>query len=68
MPTIQGYVQGALRKNELIASFIEHFKENRENIIRVCFQFYIPKSSQEVCFILSLLYGTIYRVLYKRSN
>ena len=33
MSAIQGYVQGALRKKELIASFEEHFKENHENKI-----------------------------------
>ena len=60
--TIQGCVQGALQKKELIASFVEHFKENRENIVSICFQFYIPKSIQERCFILSLLSGTMYRV------
>ena len=37
MSTIQDYVQGALRKKELIASFVDHFKENGENIINVCF-------------------------------
>ena len=34
------------------------YKENHENIICVCFQFYIPK----------LLYGTIHRALYERSH
>ena len=47
------------RKKELIPSFLEHFKENEENTISVCFQFYIPKLTQERCFILSLLYGTM---------
>ena len=65
---MQGSVQGALRKNKLIASFVEHFKENHENTISVYFQFYIPKLSQETCFILSLLYATINRVLYERSH
>ena len=38
------------------------YKENYENIRSVCFQFYIAKLSQETCFILSLLYGTINKV------
>ena len=41
---MQGYVQGTLRKNKLIASFVEHLKENHENITSVYFQFYIAKS------------------------
>ena len=53
---MQGYVQDALRKKELIASFVDHFKKNHENTISVSFQFYIPKLSQERCFVLSLLY------------
>ena len=121
LSTIKGYVQGALRKKQLIVSFVKHFtendenticivfqfcnqklslegcfkpyvyytrlctgcstkeqtdsffrralyKENHENIICVCFHFYISKLSQETCFILSLLYGTINRVLYERSH
>ena len=119
--TIKEYAQGALRKKQLLVSFVKHFpendenticivfqfynekislegcckpyvyytrlctgrstkeetdsffrralyKENHENIIGVCFQFYILKLSQETCFILSLLYGTINRVLYERSH
>ena len=42
MSTIQDCVPGALRKKELIASFVEHFKENHENTISVYFQFCIP--------------------------
>ena len=40
-------------------SFVEHFKENHEFIISVCFQFYILKFSKERCLILSPLYGTV---------
>ena len=63
----KGYVyyiklsQGALRKKQLIASFVEPFEENHENLISGCFQFYIPKLIQESCFILYLLYETMYR-------
>ena len=39
---------------------MEHFKENYENIISLYFQNYIAKSSQETCFILSLIYETSY--------
>ena len=111
LSTIQDYVQGALRKKQLIVSFVkhftendgnticivfqfhnpklrqegcfkpcvyytrlgrgrstkehnvsevEHFQENHENIISIYFQNYIAKSSQETCFILSLIYGTSY--------
>ena len=54
-------LQGALRKKQLITSFVEHFEENHANLINGCFQFYIPKLSQERCFILYLLYKTISR-------
>ena len=53
-------LQGALRKKRLIASFVEHFEENHENLISGCFQFYILKLSQERCCILYLLYETMY--------
>ena len=51
-----------------IASFVKHFKENPQDTVRLCFQLYIPKLVFERCFILSLQYGTIYRVLYERSS
>ena len=41
MFAMQGYVLGAIRKKELITSFVEHFKEDHENTISVCF--HIPK-------------------------
>ena len=47
MSTKQGYVQGALRKKELIAYFVQYFIETHENTKSVCFQSYIPKLSQE---------------------
>ena len=34
---ILAYLQGALRKKQLTASFLEHFKENHENLICVYF-------------------------------
>ena len=40
---IQGYVQGALWKKELITSFVQQFQENHENTISLCFESYIPK-------------------------
>ena len=48
--TIQDYVQGALRKKQLIASFVKHFTENDGNTICIAFQFHNPKLRQEVCF------------------
>ena len=54
-------LQNALWKKQLIASFVEHFEENHKNLISGCFQFYIPKLSQERCFIPYLLYETMYR-------
>ena len=54
-------LQGALRNKQLIASFVEDFDENHENLIRDCLQFYIPKLSQERCFILYLICETMYR-------
>ena len=38
--TIKGYVQGALRKMQLILSFVKHFTENDENVVCIVFQFY----------------------------
>ena len=92
--TIKRFVQGALRKKQLIASFVRLFTENdgrlctvcstkeqtnsffrralckekNENIMSVCFQFCISKLSQETCFILSLLYGTINKMLYEKRH
>ena len=43
-------------KEQLRASFVEHFKENHENIASVYFQFYNPKLIQEKCYIFSLYY------------
>ena len=54
-------LQGALRKKQLIASFVEHFEVNHENLISGCFRFYIPKLSPERCFVFYLLYETICR-------
>ena len=34
---VLAYVDGALRKKQLTASFVEHFKENYKNIIYVYF-------------------------------
>ena len=54
-------LQDALRKKQLITTFVEHFEENHENLVSGCFQFYIPKLSQQRCFIPYLLYDTMYR-------
>ena len=43
--TIKGYVQGTLRKKQLIVSFLKHFTENDENTICIVFQFQNPKLS-----------------------
>ena len=48
--TIQDYVQGALRKKQLIASFVKHFTENDGYTICIVFQFHNPKLRQEGCF------------------
>ena len=50
LSTIQDYVQGALRKKQLIGSFVKHFTENDENTICIGFQFHNPKLRQEGCF------------------
>ena len=52
---------------QLIASFVEHFIKKIMKT-SVCFQFYISKLSQETCFIRSLLYGIINRVLYEKRH
>ena len=45
MSTMQGSAQDVLRKDKLIAFFVEHFKGNHVNVKSVCFQFYNPKLS-----------------------
>ena len=45
--TIQDYVQGALRKKQLIASFVKHFTENDGITTCTVFQFHNPKLRQE---------------------
>ena len=37
LTAILAYLQGALRKKQLTASLVEHFKENHENTICVFF-------------------------------
>ena len=44
------YIKGALRKQQVIASFVEHFEENHEHLVSGCFQFYIFKLNTS-CFI-----------------
>ena len=46
MSTLQGYLKGALRKKQLIASIIEQFKLNLENTRCIDFQFHVAKLSQ----------------------
>ena len=50
LSTIQDYVQDALRKKQLIASFVKHFTENDGNTICIVFQFHNPNLRQEGCF------------------
>ena len=40
-------MQGALRKKQLIVSFVKHFTENDINTICIAFQFYNQKLSLE---------------------
>ena len=47
LSTIQDYVQGALRKKQLIASIVKHFTENDGNTICIIFLFHNPKLRQE---------------------
>ena len=47
LSTIQDYVQGALRKKQLIASLVKHFPENDGNTTCIVFQFHNPKLRQE---------------------
>ena len=37
VPATQGYVQGALRKKRLIASFVEHLMESQGNNLSIIF-------------------------------
>ena len=50
LSTIQDDVQGALRKKQLIASFVKHFTENDGNTICIVFQFHNPNLRQGGCF------------------
>ena len=45
MPVLQGYLKGALWIKQLIASFVEQFKLNLENIRCIYFQFHVAKGS-----------------------
>ena len=60
MSVLQGYLKTALRKKQLIASFIEQFKLNLENKSFIDFQFYVAKLSQQRCFIQSDYYTRLY--------
>ena len=57
MSALQGYVKGALRRKQLIASFVEQFKLNLENERCLEFQFHVAKLSQYRCF-MQLFYYT----------
>ena len=50
LSTTQYYVQGALRKKQLISSFVKYFTENDGNTICIVFQFHNRKLRQEGCF------------------
>ena len=59
---IQDYLQGALRKKQLIASFVKHFTENDENTICIVFQFHNPKLRREGCSKPYVYYARLCRV------
>ena len=61
LSAIQDYVQGALRKKQLIASFVKHFTENDGNTTCIVFQFQNLKLRQEVCFKPYVYYTTLGR-------
>ena len=46
MSVLQGYLKRALWKKQSIASFVEQFKLNLENIRCIDFQFHVAKLSQ----------------------
>ena len=46
MSALQGYLKGALRKKQLIASFVEQFKLNFENTRCIDFQLHVAKFNQ----------------------
>ena len=46
MSVLQGYLMGALRKKQLIGSFIEQFKLSLKNIRCIDFHFHVAKLSQ----------------------
>ena len=41
--TTQEYVKGAIRKKQLVSSFVMHLTENDENTTCIVFQFHNPK-------------------------
>ena len=47
---ILAYMQGSLRKKQLIASFVKHLTECHKNTICIDFQVDNPKLIQEGCF------------------
>ena len=52
MSTTQDYVQGALRKKQLIAHFVEHYKESHDNGISIIFKSHVTKFDQKQYFRL----------------
>ena len=54
MSTILGFVQGALRRKQLMASLVEQFKQNHENTRCIDFRFNNAKVSQEKSFLQSI--------------
>ena len=59
MSALQGYLKGALRREQMIASLVEQFNIILENTIWVDFQFHVAKLSQYRCFIQSVFYTRV---------
>ena len=68
LSTIQDYVQGALRKKQLIASFVKQFTENDGNTTCIVFQFQNLKLRQEVCFKPYVYYTRLGRGRSKKEQ
>ena len=53
---ILAYMQGGLRKKQLITSFLKHFMKNKKKHYMCHFQVHNPKLSQEWCFKTYIYY------------
>ena len=56
---ILAYMQGGLRKKQLITSFLKRFTKNQKSTLCISFMVHDPKLSQEGCFKPYFYYPTL---------